>query len=235
MSILKEIESYCELSMKYGHDDLGEDTYLIGKIFGEAAVSIYRPPKNKGNENFRLDLAPDCDENPFELELKKDPYAHHSPEELDEELHINVKTKIGRILRELKKMTNYKLYNPYSLRHVVKTIDYGYITLTKEEKNDVRKFKKSLDTSFKSIQSLFDYSAFINQNMAETVNNIMKLTSEQWSGYMSSMDHWMVNFYHDDEVAQSDQWARINNVGRILIKRGISNTQSRRSYSQCQI
>lgn len=71
--------------------------------------------------------------------------------------------------------------------------------------------------------------------MAETVNNIMKLTTEQWSGYMSSMDHWMVNFYHDDELSQSDQWKRITNVGEILIKRGISNTQSRRSYSQCEI
>ena len=75
-------------------------------------------------------------------------------------------------------MTHYKLYNPYSLRLVVKTIDYGYITLTREEKNDVKKFKKSLDTSFKTSQALFDYASIINQNMAETVNHIMKLTTE---------------------------------------------------------
>ena len=233
LSILKEIESYCELSMKYGYEDLGEDTYLIGKIFGEAAVSTYRPPKSKGKQDARSELASEFIDNPFELELKKDPYTRHSPEELDEELHINVKTKIGRVLRELKKMTLYKLYNPYSLRLVVKTIDYGYITLTREEKNDVKKNKRSLDSSYKSIQSLFDYTSIINQNMAETVNNMMQLTKEQWSDYMSSMDHWMVNFYHDDDVALSDQWARITNVGEILIKRGISNTQSRRSYSQC--
>ena len=157
LSIQKEVESYVELSMKYGYDDLGEDPALIGRIFGDEALVSARPEQGDRRRDEALSAR-----NPLSQELAKDPYARHSQQELEEALHINVKTKIGRVLRDLKKMTFYKNYDPYSLRVVVKTIDYGYNTLTQQETSDVTKVSVPNE---KSIQTLFNYSSIINQTM----------------------------------------------------------------------
>jgi len=50
------------------------------------------------------------------------------------------------------------------------------------------------------------FSMTINLTMATTLNHMLKLTTKQWSRFMSNKDRWMGVFYQDEDSLKHEMW-----------------------------
>ena len=128
----------------------------------------------------------------------------HTEEQLNDEIVKGLKSKIGRLYRDLKKLAMYKRMDPFSLRQRVITLECGYHDMHSDEMQQLGiSDTKELNIRIQehALMKFMKFSMTINLTTSQTVNHMLQLSKEQWSLFMGTKDKWMGNFYQDDDVA----------------------------------
>lgn len=65
----------------------------------------------------------------------------------------------------------------------------------------------------------------------DSVNELLKLSTRQWSQYFRDTESWMVNFFSIEDVPDSEKWQRLSSLGNLIVQKGLSKCQRNRSFS----
>lgn len=159
----------------------------------------------------------------------------HTEEQLNDEIVKGLKSKIGRLYRDLKKLAMYKRMDPFSLRQRVITLECGYHDMHSDEMQqlgiaDTKELNSRIQEH--ALMKFMKFSMTINLTTSQTVNHMLQLSKEQWNLFMGTKDKWMGNFYQDDDVAEALKWEKFNKLKSVILKQALGRIQASRSFNE---